>query len=93
MPIGRLPLQHFCRENSIACCVLHVDVEIRAGHLHYDVHVYLHVVPDPFLDREGVILVATPPARELGCYEEEGYYEHSYGPFSSACCSGHILGF
>jgi hypothetical protein len=53
----------------------------------------LQVVPDSLLDREGVLFMAAPPAREFGRYKEEGYYEHSYGPFSAARCAGYVLRF
>ncbi len=62
IPIGRLALQQFCCEDSVAGGVLDVDVDVCAGHLDYDIHVYLEVVPNSFLDCEGMLLVAAPPA-------------------------------
>lgn len=84
IPIGGIPLQHFCREDSIASGVLDVDVEVLAQHVDHDIHIYLKVVTDPFLHREGVLFLPPPPRPEFGCYQKNGYYDHADGPFPSA---------
>lgn len=50
---GVLPQQVACK-CSVACCVLHVDVEVCAAHRDDNVDVDLHVVGNAFLDGEGL---------------------------------------
>lgn len=91
-PGGRVLLQARRGEDAVPGGVLHVHVEVLAVHLHDDVEVDLHAVPDALLDAEGVVLLALPPPRQLGPEEEGRDDDHDDGPFPAARRAGHVLG-
>ena len=65
-PIRSVLCQHVASEYAIARGILHVDVQVRTEHRHYDVEINLQFVGDALLDAEEVCFVAGIPAAELG---------------------------
>lgn len=59
-------LEGLPRGDAVARRVLHVDVEVCAGHLDGNVKVHLQGVRDALFDAEGVRRGTRVPARELG---------------------------
>lgn len=41
VPVGRVAVQHRCRENPVPRGILHVDVQVLAPHVHYRIQVDL----------------------------------------------------
>ena len=68
-------------------------MDIGAFHGNNRVQIDLQIVRDTLLDREGVVLMALPPAREFREDEEEGDHHHSHGPFPTSRGLGNVLRF
>lgn len=74
-PVRGVFAQHIAREDAVARSVLHVDVEVGAGHGDDDIQINLQVVRYAFFDGEEVRFMSTVPTAELGEGEAGGDYD------------------
>lgn len=95
VPARRVLLQQIPRQDAVARGVLHVDVQVRAGHGDDQVQVDLQVVRDALFDAEGVRRRAGQPAAHLAAREEDGGEGEDDGPYAAAAGLGDVglLGF
>lgn len=92
-PLRGYAFQHVACEDSIARCILNVDVDVFTRHGDCNIHIYQEGVTDIFFHGERVRLVASPPAPELAETEEETSNQDGDGPFPTAGGSSDILRF
>lgn len=82
-PEGGVALEPLGGVDAVARGVLDVDVQVLAAHLDDHVDVDGQDVADALFDGEGVLLLAAPPAGQLGAEEDEGDEHHGDGPFAA----------
>lgn len=88
--VGGVFAEKVACEGSVTGRVLHVHVEVGAGHCDDDVDVDLHVVGDAFLDREGLRCLARPPARDFRPGEVHACAEEEDGPGGRVAAAGEV---